>query len=72
VIHSKAVGKEGDHARLSLLWEGMEVNVMAFNSNAKDYPMGSTVSFNYRLDINKWNGNINLQFMPTCEVKVKK
>jgi single-stranded-DNA-specific exonuclease len=72
VIHSKAVGKEGDHARLSLLWEGMEVNVMAFNSNAKDYAMGSTVSFNYRLDLNKWNGNINLQFMPTCEVKVKK
>ncbi len=68
---SKAVGKEGDHTRLSLNWEGSEVNVMAFNSNASKYPRGSKVTFNYRLDLNKWNGNINLQFMPTSEVQVK-
>ncbi len=72
VISSKAVGKEGDHARLSLNWEGTMVTVMAFNSNASEYLRGSKVTFNYRLDLNKWNGNINLQFMPTSEVKVKK
>ena len=70
VIHSKAVGKEGDHARLTLLWEGLEVTIMAFNSYANDYPAGSKVSFNYRLDLNKWNGNISLQFMPVSEVSL--
>jgi hypothetical protein len=44
---------------------------MAFNSNANEYRKGSKVTFNYRLDLNEWNGNINLQFMPTNEVKVK-
>ena len=72
IVSSKAVGKEGDHTRLTLRWEGKEVIVMAFNSNASEYLRGSKVSFNYRLDLNEWNGNINLQFMPTSEVKVKK
>jgi single-stranded-DNA-specific exonuclease len=71
VVSSKAVGKEGDHARLTLNWEGKEVIIMAFNSNANEYRKGSKVTFNYRLDLNEWNGNINLQFMPTNEVKVK-
>ena len=68
---SKAVGKEGNHTRLSLSWGGIEVNVMAFNSNANHYPRGSKVSFHYRLDLNRWNGNVNLQFMPIGEVKIK-
>jgi len=72
VSSSKAVGKEGDHTRLSLNWGGIEVNIMAFNSNENKYPRGSKVTFNYRLDLNKWNGNINLQFMPKGEVQVKK
>jgi len=71
VVSSKAVGKEGDHTRLTLNWESKEVIVMAFNSNASKYLRGSKVTFNYRLDLNEWNGNINLQFMPTSEVKVK-
>lgn len=70
VINRKAVGKEGDHTRLSLNWEGTEVVVIAFNTNATRYPIGSKVTFSYRLDLNEWNGNINLQFMPTSKVKV--
>jgi len=70
VLNSKAVGKEGDHTRLTLNWGSKEVIIMAFNSNSNKYPKGSTVTFNYRLDLNEWNGNINLQFMPTGEVKV--
>lgn len=70
VLNSKAVGKEGDHTRLTLSWEGTEVMVMAFNTNADNYTKGSKVTFNYRLDLNEWNGNISLQFMPTSEVKV--
>jgi hypothetical protein len=54
-----------------LSWGGIEVNVMAFNSNANHYPRGSKVSFHYRLDLNRWNGNVNLQFMPIGEVKIK-
>jgi len=70
VINSKAAGKEGDHTRLSLNWDGTEVVVMAFNTNATRYPIGSKVTFSYRLALNEWNGNINLQFMPTSKVKV--
>jgi single-stranded-DNA-specific exonuclease len=71
VISSRAVGKEGDHTRLTLLWKDREIVVMAFNTYADQYPVGSKVSFNYRLDLNEWNGNINLQFFPTGEIKVK-
>ena len=69
VITSKAVGKEGDHARLLLNWEGEEVNIMAFNRDAGEYSRGCNVSFDYRLDLNNWNGNISLQYMPTGEVR---
>jgi single-stranded-DNA-specific exonuclease len=71
VIDSKSVGKEEDHTRLTLSWEGAVVSVMAFNSDATKYPRGSKVSFNYRLNLNEWNGNTNLQFMPTGEVRIK-
>lgn len=70
VINSKAVGREGEHTRLSLDWGGAEVIVMSFNTYANKYSTGSKVTFNYRLDLNEWNGNINLQFMPTSGVKV--
>ncbi|MDM5272593.1 single-stranded-DNA-specific exonuclease RecJ [Sulfurovum sp. zt1-1] len=71
IINSRAVGKEEDHTRLSLSWEGKEVTVMAFNSDVNNYPKGSKITFNYRLDLNEWNGKVNLQFMPTSKVKIK-
>lgn len=70
VVNSKEVGKDGGHTRLSLNWEGTEVIVMAFNTDPNEYPIGSKVTFNYRLDLNEWNGNISLQFMPTSKVEV--
>ena len=71
VMGSKAVGKEGDHTKLMLRWEGLEVSVMVFNCNASQYHRGDRVAFNYRLSLNEWNGNTNLQFMPVGEVKIK-
>ena len=70
ILSSKAIGTDGNHVRLLLKWEDQEVYIMAFNSDITKYPTGTFVSFKFSLNLNEWNGNTKLQFMPIGEVKV--
>jgi single-stranded-DNA-specific exonuclease len=70
ILSSKAIGTDGNHVRLLLNWEDQDVYIMAFNSDITKYPTGTFVSFKFSLNLNEWNGNIKLQFMPIGEVKV--
>lgn len=70
ILSSRAVGPDGNHVRLLLNWEDQDIYIMAFNSDVTKYSPGTFVSFNFSLNLNEWNGNTSLQFMPVGEVKV--
>lgn len=68
ITRAKAVGSEGNHTRLDIIWHGLESSIMAFNRDVEEFSAGGMIDFDYTLYINIWQGRESLQFKPRGDI----
>lgn len=61
VINEKRIGKENEHARLTLQCNGKIFNAVRFH--CPDWQAGSTINVTFQANINRWQGKETVQLL---------